>query len=794
MVEMKILSKKLFRDIKGNKSQFITIFLMVFLGVLVFSGIHAYMDGMQKSSDKYYENNNLQDLWISGENFSKEDLEKVKSLNNVKDAERSLSILTKMEEKNVDVEVNFIESNNISKFYVKEGEGFDKDKNGVWLDYYLAQKKDIKLGDTVTLKYDKYEIKQKVIGLIEVPDHVYSVKDETEVFPDHSKYGYAYLSINEFPEEYIIDSVMKASNIQDRAIFDEYFKDFKVEDYYQFTSIIVDVDDTSKINETKSEIENNLKSALAVTDRESSASYESYQSEIEEGDTYSGIFTALFLIIALLSVVTTMNRFVKKQRTQIGALKSLGFKKEKIVKLYVSYGFYVSLIAAILGVIVGAFSIGYFFLNMEMEYYEIPEYSITVMPIVYIMAISTVICTTIVTYLSCRKILKESSAEALRVQMPKVKNSKFNITSSKIFKKASVSTKWNLRDVFRNKGRSLMAIVGIIGCTMLLVCAFGMLDSMNSYLEWEFEKICNFDYKIALNENYTQEELKQITDKYGNATTQTLGIEIKNGDKKEPNTIIVNDALEYVKYTDHNKNYMEISSDGIYITEKLSETLNLNVGDEIEWHIFGNEQWYKTKIVGLNRDPQSQNLNMTRAYCESLGLEYKPDCVYTNENLSEVKQINGAKSIQNISELEQGMKSMLETMRTMVALLVVVASVLGAVIIYNLGVLSLSEKQYQFATLKVLGFKEKQIKKIFKMQNTWLTIVGLIIGLPLGFYMTDAIFKLALSDGFDFSADIKLISYAYAIVGTLVVAFIVNRVLAKKINTIDMVSSLKGNE
>ena len=185
---------------------------------------------------------------------------------------------------------------------------------------------------------------------------------------------------------------------------------------------------------------------------------------------------------------------------------------------------------------------------------------------------------------------------------------------------------------------------------------------------------------------------------------------------------------------------------------------------------------------------------MTRSYYESLGLEYKPDCIYTNEDLSEVKQINGAKSIQNISELEQGMKSMLETMKTMVVLLVVVASVLGAVIIYNLGVLSLSEKQYQFATLKVLGFKEKQIKKIFKMQNTWLTIVGLIIGLPLGFYMTDAIFKLALSDGFDFCADIKLISYAYAIVGTLVVAFIVNRVLAKKINTIDMVSSLKGNE
>ena len=791
---MNKLSKKRFRDIMNNKTQFITIFLMVFLGVFVFAGIHAYMDGMEISANEYYDKYNLQDIWISGQGLTREDLENVKKLSNINDAELELTLRASWIEKDIDLETNFIESNNISKFYVIDGEGFDKDKRGVWVDYYLAKNNDVKVGDEITLKYDKYEFKEKVLGLIENPDHVYAIKDETEIFPNHNDFGYVYLSIKEFPEEYIIDKAMQENGIPDRETFDLYVPDFNPEDYYRFSTIIVDIEDTEKLAETKADIENNIQSAMAVTDREDSISYKSYQSEIEEGDTYSGVFTALFLIIAVLSVVTTMNRFVKKQRTQIGTLKALGFKKNKIIAHYVGYGFYISVIASALGLVAGAFSLGLFFLNMEMEYFEMPEYGIKILPISYILAIAVVAIITLITYISCRKILKESASEALRVQMPKVKHTKFNITSLPIFRKASVSTKWNLRDVFRNKGRSIMAIVGVIGCTMLLVCAFGMLDSMNSYLDWEFEKICNFNYKITLSDDYTDEQLNDLTEKYGNNTSQTLGIEIKNGDKKETNTLTVNDALNYLKYTDHKREYIDLSSEGVYITEKLSNTLNLKVGDEIEWHIFGDSNWYKTKIAGLNRDPQSQSLNMTREFYTSLGLTYRPDSIYTNDDLSNVKELDGAKTIQNIKELKQGMESMLKTMKMVIVILITVAAILGTVIIYNLGILSLSEKQYQFATLKVLGFKAKQIKKIFKMQNTWLTIVGLILGLPLGYIMTDYIFKMALSADYDFNAKIKVVSYLYAIVGTLAVSYLVNRRLAKKIDSIDMVSSLKGNE
>ena len=763
---MNRLNKKMLRDIRLNKMQFFNIFIMIFLGVFVFAGVHAYMDGMKVSGDNYYELNNFQDIWLSGENFTDEDLAKVKRVENVKDAERILSIRTELENfDNVTLETNFIESNRISKMYIVEGEEFSKDKKGIWLDSYLAKNLNLNVGDKITLNYKDSKITEKIVGLVNTPDHMYFVKDDTEIFPTHKDFGFVYLSINEFPLEYSI-----------------------------FNKVIVDIDDTSKIEETKSIIENNVQSAIAVTDRNSNVSYESYNSEIEEGDTYSRVFTFLFLFIAILSVVTTMNRFVKKERTQIGTLKALGFKNSKIMKHYVSYGFYISLIASILGIVVGRFTLGTFFLNTEASYFEIPVYNTVIVSQVYILAIFVVFIITLVTYLSCMGILKESAVEALRVEVPKVKNTKFNFTTKGIFRKASISTRWNLRDIGRNKSRSLMAIVGIIGCTMLLVCAFGMLDTMNAYLDWEFDIINSFEYKISLSNNYTEEQLKNLTDKYGRATSQNLGVEIKIGDKKETNSLIVNDAKESLRYTNHNKEYMYLEDNGIYITEKLSKKYGLNTGDEISWHIFGDDTWYTCKIVGINRDPQSQILNMTRNYYESLGLKYRADSLYTNDDLSDVKTLEGVDTIQSIANLKSGMQSMLSTMKTMIVILIAVSAILGFVIIYNLGILSFSEKQYQFATLKVLGFKNRQISKIFVKQNLWIAVVGIILGLPLGYLMTDYIFKSALGDNYDFSANIKLISYMYSAIGSFVVALFVNKVLSRKIKTIDMVTSLKGNE
>lgn len=378
--------------------------------------------------------------------------------------------------------------------------------------------------------------------------------------------------------------------------------------------------------------------------------------------------------------------------------------------------------------------------------------------------------------------------------MPRINKDSLNITTKGIFKKMSFASKWNIRDILRNKTRTLTGIAGMVGCCMLLVCAFGMFDTMNNFINTQFERLYNFDYKLTLKEGYTNEQFEKITNEYGNSTSQTLGIEIKNGDKKEANNIFVNDSNNNVRFLNKDGEYIKLEDDGIYVTEKLAELKGYKIGDKISWHIYGDNTYYESEIIGLDRDPQNQNIKMTKKYLETIGIQYKADTIYTNEDLSNIKEIDGVELIQDLKSLVDGMLNMINTMKTMVVLLIIVAAILGSVIIYNLGILSFTEKQYQFATLKVLGFKDKQTKKIYTKQNNWITIISIIIGLPLGYFMTDFIFKMALSDSYDFAAKIKLLSYIYAIVGTYIVSFIISKLLARKVEKIDMVTSLKGNE
>lgn len=790
-----MLKRKVFRDIKISLSQFITIFLMVFLGVLVYSGIRSYMDGMIKTANNFYKEYNLQDLNIISSNFTKKDLKKIKKIDGVKNVERKLTVIGTMDNKeDRTLQLNFIEANEISKFYVSDGEAFDKNKSGIWIDEFYSKNNNLDVGDIVTIKYDKEILKEKIIGLINVPDHIYDIKDESEIFPNHIDYGFCYLSINEFPSNYIKKQVMQQMNISKETLFDEIVPEFNYKDYLIYNYAMVDVDDITKVNDVKLDIEDKIESAIAVIDIKDSISYSTYQGEIEEGETYVGVFSGLFLFIAMLSVLTTMTRVVKKQRIQIGTLKALGFSNKKITIHYISYGFWISFIAAIFGLIVGPIFIGNIFMNMEMKVFQIPNSHVEVRLNSFIIGLLVIIIVCFITYVACRSELKENPVETLRLKIPKVKKESLNITTKGIFKRMDFSVKWNLRDIIRNKIRTFMAIAGITGCTMLLVCAFGMLDTIKSFISWQFDDLYNFNYKLSLKEEYNYEDYNKLTAKYGDNTSQTLEIEIKQDYKKQVNNIFIANTNDYVRFTDNKRNFINLQDGGIYVTKKFATNNNLKIGDTINWHILGNDKCYESKIIGFDRDPQNQNIKMTKNYLKSLGLKYKADTIYTNLDLSEVKELDGVKLIQNINSLKSGMLSMINTMKTIIILLIIVAAILGGVIIYNLGILSFTEKQYQFATLKVLGFKDKKIKSIYIKQNIWITIIAIILGLPLGYYITYFIFKMALSDTYDFSTDIRLLSYLYAIIGTFIVSYIVNKILSRKIKDINMVKSLKGNE
>ncbi len=796
-----MLKKKMIRDVLKNKSQFITILLMVMVGVMVYAGIEAYMDGMTDTANRFYTKNNLPDVNVIGTSFTKDDLNDIKIIDNVVDAERKLT-LTMNDAKDNDKSylVNVIEENNISKFYVKDGTSFDKKKNGVWLDYFYAKENNIKVGDEISFKYEKYVFNEKVNGLIYVPDHVYDVKDESQIMPNHKTYGFLYMSSNEL-ERFIKDEAKnKLSSKLGKNLSDEEFNKlnptFNFEDNIPYNYVMVDVKTKKDVNKVKDEIEKRVENAKATISIEKTSSYAMYQGEIDEGAAYVGIFSGLFLFIAMLSVITTMTRIIKNQKLEIGTLKALGFSKYKITRHYVGYGFWVALLGALLGILLGRYFLGSVFLNIEMSFFEMPEGRVFIKPLTYVASLLVVIVTSIITFLTCYKELRKKPADSLRNELPSVNERSLNITTKGIFKNMSFSSKWNLRDIIRNKFRTITGVIGIVGCCTLIVCALGMLNSMNNFIKIQFDDLYNFDYKLNLKENVKQSRIDELTNKYGNNTSMTLNIEIKDdNDDREANTLFVDDSNGYVRFANKDYKFKTLDrNDGVYVTYKFSDKYNLKIGDKISWHSYGSKTYYKSKIVGYIRDPEVQGVTATRSYIESMGINYKPDSIYTNKDLKKVKQINGVNVVQGIDELKTAIKSMLSMMREMIIIIILFAILLGVVIIYNMGILSYSEKEYQFATLKVLGFNSRKIKNIFTKQNSIICIISTIIGLPLGYFLTSYLFKVCLDENYDFGVYIKPITYVLAFIGTYLVSYFVSKFLARKVNKIDMVSSLKSNE
>lgn len=796
-----MLKIKMLRDILKQKSQFITIILMIAIGTMVYFGINAYMVGMQKTGDNFYQDYNLQDLNVLGSSFKKSDLETVKNINNVNDAE--LKMVLNMNDADNDTKsylVSAIESNNISKFYVVDGVSFDKDKKGIWIDYFYAKENNLKVGDTISFKYEDYTFRKEILGIVYVPDHVYDVKDATQLMPNHKDYGIVYMSSKElegFIKNNIKSSLEEALNTEvTDKVFNKYYPNFNYEDYIPYNYIMVDVNDKTNNNQVKDDIENEISNFYASVPIEDTASYTMYQGEIDEGKAYVGIFSGLFLFIALLSVITTMRRVVNKQKLQIGTLKALGFSKLKITGHYVSYGLFTAILGCLIGILLGRFFLGSLFLGMEMSFFEVPNGKVFIEPQNYLVVLMVIIGVCLVVFITCYQELQKKPAEALRNEIPKVKRGSLDITTKGILKKLNFATKWNIRDILRNKIRTITGIVGVAGCSILIVCALGMLNSMNYFIKLQFDVLDNFKYKLTLKSDITHDALTELKNTYGDNSNSTLTIEIKDeNDNRKTNTLFVDNSNNYIRFIDDKYNYINLdNSDGVYVTYKYANTNNIKIGDTIKWHIYGKKDYYTSKVVGYYRDPQVQGLTCTKEYLESLGLKYSPDAMYTNEDLSNIKTLKGVDIIQDKNELKNAIGSMLSMMREMIIIIILFAIILGVVIIYNMSILSFTEKEYQFATLKVLGFNDKKIKKIFSLQNSIICVISIILGLLLGYYLTSYLFKVCLDETYDFGVHIEIMTYVIAVIGTYLVSFVVSKVLSKKVDTIDMVSSLKANE
>ena len=766
-----MLIRKMRRDLMRNKTQFISIFLMSLLGMFVFVGVDAESSGAAKAANAYYEQYNLCDLWVQGAGFSDDDVRTAMKVGGVKNVEKRLALTGTAEKyNNAYMHINFMNTNDINSLMLYSGQPYEDEAEGVWLEEWFARSNNIGIGDTFTMKIDSMKIDAVVKGIVDAPDYVYFVSETDVMYPNYTKCGAAFMSSSMFPDPANIPYNTLLIDLRD------------------------DITDPEKVSAVKEKLENAFdRDDIAVTDRNQNLSFATFDAEVKQHSAMGIMFAVVFLAIALLGIVTTMARVTANQRTQIGTMKALGFSKATITMHYVSYGFLISAAGTVAGAWIGFMTLPPWILGMFEGSYLIPDLkgAITGLDVAAI-AIAIVVAT-IVSFLSCRKELKDPPAITLKPPAPKkIRHS--GLEKSRLWLWLDFSTQWNIRDVLRNKLRSLMGIMGVMGCAMLLVCGFGCFDSINGLMDKMYGELMTAENKIMLSADADSDYAYDLNIRYKGQLIEEASVEFVSDTAKKSGSATIIDRGNYIHLQNYDLKPIKLSKSGIAITNKMATLLNVKEGDHIRWHLVGDDKWQNTRIAQVYRDPSVQGITMYRSVFEDMEYTFKPTAILTNKTVDKsLTDEDEVSSILNITDMKSSFVEMMEMMNAMVYIMVIAAVLLGVVVLYNLGVLSFVEKTREVATLKVLGFRSSKIRNILQKQNIWLTVVGIAVGLYVGWLMLYVICT-TVSDTLDMYPIISTPTYIYSIGGTFCVSVAVNFMFSKKVRTIDMVDALKGVE
>ena len=523
--------------------------------------------------------------------------------------------------------------------------------------------------------------------------------------------------------------------------------------------------------------------------KDETISYSESRGEIEEGKVMGSVLPVLFLVIAVLTMITTMHRITASEKIQIGTLKALGFKNGKILRHYTSYAVLIGVIGTILGVGIG-FLLGWYIMNPSGAmgtYIDMPDWSLK-MPLLCVgILIFIVAALTLIGFLSVKSVMKGTAAETLRPYIPK-KNKNLIIERTRLWNKLKFGARWNLRDSLRHKSRTLMTLLGIVGCTVLCVGALGMQDTMDAFVNVFYHDAINYESRILLDtKDATREQALAVSARYGTDWNANLGVQVGDETLQLEIYHLENDS---VKFVNGSLKFTELKDDGAYISSRVADEFNVNVGDELTFTPYGTSDNFTVKINGLLRSTV-KNIVITDNLADALGISYRIGTVYTNS--TDIEKAFPISGVQNKADVIKSFDTFISLMKTMVTLLIVAAVILGIVVLYNLGIMSYTERYREMATLKVVGFKDGQIGRILIGQNLWLTVIGIILGLPAGVGVLQYLLT-ALASEYEMVLSLGVKTFAISILLTFGVSFIVGLLVSKKNKKIDMVEALKGTE
>lgn len=815
------LLKHIFMKIKDNYKRFLSLICMAFLGVGFYAGIQSSSPDMLKTLDNFYDENNVYDISvISNVGLTEDDLLKLSKIKNV---ELAINIQEKdsyleIEENNYVVKL--IEYNSqMNNVYIKEGR-LPKNNNEVSVDNALLENNNLKLGDNITIDGKKYSIVGNVISPLyfsaERPNsNLGSGKVDYYIYVyngslDLEAYSNIYITVKGAKKHLTnSDSYKKLINNVKKDI--DLIKD-KQQDI-RYDELYSDIIETSEMYGISIDESKFIKPKWYIYDRLDNTSYKELINASDNLKKIGNIFPIIFFAISVLVSLISMMRMIEEDRVENGTLKSLGYNSFHITLKYVIYSLLATTIGSSVGAIFGSYMIPNVIWNIYKKIFFIPKF-------IYLLksdynALGLWICILCIcgtSIIVCIKNLREVPANLMRPKAPKSGKKILLERINFIWKKLKFSDKITIRNIFRYKSRVITTILGIAGCTALILAGFGLKDSIKDVINFQFNNIIKYDKMLMTNESINQIDIEKELlndDKVENYTNvNTQNIKVLFNDEQHEVTMITpddfNSISKSISLIDLKTNNIidNISDNSCIISEKTAKLLDIDVGDKISLLDNDNNK-YDIKVSYIIKNYINQYLYINKNTYNNLFNNYKINSILIslkeedkNSKEFDKKYIsNGyALTIVDIEDIKSSMSDMLSSIDSIVAILIIAAASLAFVVLYNLSNINISERKREIATLKVLGFYPSEVDKYINRETVLLTILGIGIGLLFGSYLSHFIISTCEPDYIMFDRHVYTLSYFYSLFITVIFTIIVTIVTHFNLKKINMVTSLKNVE
>lgn len=829
--------KNLLREIKRTFTKFLSIFAICALGVAFFAGIRATSPDMKEAGDRLYNTYNLSDISvISTSGLTADNIRDLESIEGIQAVRASLFVDamargTGEKEKNLRLYSMPIKlkSEYVPLIDLIPDYGIDTspeyEMNGVEivsgrmplndtetaLDYTLEGSLVKQLGDEITLTTSGGTVTLRVVGFIRSPMYISMFERGTSSIGNGTSDGFAYASGNAISSLGTKLPVMSLLNT-----------------YYTRADIVISGKEglsaysdeyEALVNEVTDRIEDYASTQSGtwyIQDRSGNPGYSDYSENTDRIAAVGDVFPLIFFIVAALVCLTTMTRMVEEQRIEMGTMKALGYGGWQIAMKYAVYAMSACISGGVVGAIIGFKLFPYVIMKGYSIMYYLGKLETPYRADIAFMAIAAMaVCTAAATFSACYASLKEVPATLMRPKAPKAGRRVLLEKIPFIWKKLSFTSKVTVRNLFRYKKRFFMSVIGIAGSGALLVTAFGLNDSIFGIIEKQFGDIWQMDVQAYVYEAMPLADMQELLGK--NPANDDFDsvmfcldsqMECKNGGKSQNGVHLLGvESAESMagRVSLHNGGTpVTLDDSGVVVTAKLAETLSIKAGDEINMRTGGED--HLMRVIGVADNYVYHYVYITAAYYETVfgkamqyngfmgnlkdGLTDETMDAMSTQLLSDSRMY----TVRTIGSIYASVWDSLSILNYVVLVLILGSGMLTFVVMLNLTNINIGERMRELATLRVLGFYDKEMYDYIFRENNALSVIGAFVGLVFGKIMHLFVIRTCEVDMVMFVRSAKPLSYVYAFALTIVFSLIVNLLMRPKVRAIDMVESLKSAE